>query len=208
MNRKENEENKGKRGKIERFVLPGDLLGVIEEFVPGDNCYVEDGKIYSNIAGYLLVDKAKHRANITPGNPRQKLPKVGDKIAGIITSTMRDSATIEFSMVNEENIGLPFTGLVHVSQISKKFVEDVFAAMRRGDIIRARIIDVKFLPFQLATNEGDLGVIRAHCTKCGEPLVKMERDLLECPACGLKEKRKLAKDYIQPRFSTKDKHHN
>ncbi|MBS7659300.1 hypothetical protein KEJ28_01220 [Candidatus Bathyarchaeota archaeon] len=29
-----------------RFVLPGDLLGVIEEFIPNSGTYVENGNIY------------------------------------------------------------------------------------------------------------------------------------------------------------------
>lgn len=43
------------------FVLPGDLLGVSEEFIPGYGAYEDGGKVYSSIAGIAKLDFEKRK---------------------------------------------------------------------------------------------------------------------------------------------------
>jgi exosome complex component CSL4 len=42
--------------KSGHLVLPGERLGVIEEFIPDSGTFVKDGVIYSKIIGRSLVD--------------------------------------------------------------------------------------------------------------------------------------------------------
>ena len=44
--------------KIGHLVLPGDRLGVIEEFIPDMGTYVKDGVIFSKIVGRSLDGSA------------------------------------------------------------------------------------------------------------------------------------------------------
>jgi exosome complex component CSL4 len=41
-------------------VLIGDYLGTIEEFVPGDGTYAEEGKIYASTIGPVVIDRENH----------------------------------------------------------------------------------------------------------------------------------------------------
>ena len=42
--------------KSGHLVLPGERLGVIEEFIPDSGTYVKDGVIFSKIVGRSLMD--------------------------------------------------------------------------------------------------------------------------------------------------------
>src|SRR3989442_6806813 len=64
---------------------------------------------------------------------------------------------------------------------------------RRGDIIRAKVIQVK-PSGQLRTAEPNLGVVKALCSVCRGPLEVRGRELY-CPRDERTERRKLAADY-------------
>ena len=49
-------------------VLPGDRLGVIEEFIPGSGTYEEEGVIFSSIQGQINLDMEK----------RENMEKIAD----------------------------------------------------------------------------------------------------------------------------------
>ena len=42
--------------KSGRLVVPGEKLGVIEEFIPDSGTYVKEGGIHSKNIGYVLMD--------------------------------------------------------------------------------------------------------------------------------------------------------
>lgn len=58
------------------FVLPGDALGVTEEFVPAEWTFDDEGKIRSLVAGTVNLDNKNKRISITPKN---KLPNYIEK---------------------------------------------------------------------------------------------------------------------------------
>ncbi|MCJ7714526.1 hypothetical protein MUO66_08745, partial [Candidatus Bathyarchaeota archaeon] len=45
---------KSQEHKSGKLVLPGERLGVIEEFIPDSGTYVKDGIIYSQVIGTAL----------------------------------------------------------------------------------------------------------------------------------------------------------
>lgn len=52
--------------KTGRLVVPGERLGVIEEFIPDAGTFVKDGVIYSKIIGRALVDLMNKRVSVYP----------------------------------------------------------------------------------------------------------------------------------------------
>ena len=60
------------------LVLPGERLGVIEEFIPDSGTYVKDGVIYSKIIGRALMDMLNRRVSVYPLKEGAVVPKVGD----------------------------------------------------------------------------------------------------------------------------------
>ena len=47
-------------------VLPGDKLGVVEEFLLGTGTYEQEGTIYSNFTGTAKIDIRNKRVTVTP----------------------------------------------------------------------------------------------------------------------------------------------
>jgi exosome complex component CSL4 len=82
---------------------------------------------------------------------------------------------------------------LRISEVSPSYVKDVSDVYAFGDIIRAKVTQVH-PSLQLITKDRELGVIRALCEKCRQPLIKKE-NYLECKNCGNKERRKIADDY-------------
>src|SRR3972149_10250587 len=90
-------------------------------------------------------------------------------------------------------------GTIHISNVSEAYTEDIRDMFRLGDIIRAKVIQVK-PPLQLTTAEPILGVVRAMCSQCRGPLEVRERDLF-CLRCERAERRKITQDYGDLRLS-------
>jgi exosome complex RNA-binding protein Csl4 len=72
-------------------------------------------------------------------------------------------------------------------------VKDPESVFTLGDIFRAKVIQVN-PSLQLTTKGANFGVIKGFCTECRNPLDK-KKSVLECPVCGHREKRKMARDY-------------
>ncbi|MDD1763986.1 MAG: RNA-binding protein, partial [Methanobacteriaceae archaeon] len=54
------------KAKSGDFVLPGDALGVTEEFLPSEWTYEEEGKIRSLVAGTVSIDQKNKKISIIP----------------------------------------------------------------------------------------------------------------------------------------------
>ena len=47
--------------KIEedKIVMPGDKLGIVEQYLPGDGTYDDDGDIKSSVLGNVKINQSK-----------------------------------------------------------------------------------------------------------------------------------------------------
>ncbi|MBS7251328.1 MAG: exosome complex RNA-binding protein Csl4 [Candidatus Freyarchaeota archaeon] len=183
-------ENKPKTGNL---VTPGDWLGVIEEFTPGEGTYEENGAVYASTVGRLLIDNVEKRVKVIPIEARA-LPKKGDIVLGKVTQINKMLTFVDIARVRGHDIANPFSGVIHISQISTEYVENTSDALKPGDIIRARVVEEKGELIQLTTVEKNLGVIYATCSKCGSELERTG-NILYCKNCESKETRKIASDY-------------
>src|SRR5438067_11352656 len=68
---------------------------------------------------------------------------------------------------------------IHTSNVSEDYTEDIHDKFRLGDIIRAKVIQVK-PSVQLTTAEANLGVVNALCSVCRGPTELRGHDLY-CP---------------------------
>jgi len=180
-----------------RLVMPGDKIGVIEEFIPGYGTYVVDGIIYASNVGYLSIDPKSRVASIQPASQRAHSPRVGNTVIGHVLGVQTSMALIRIIKVERSFLSGFFTGLLHVSDVDVKFTKDILDALKPGDIIRAKVISEVNRSYYLSTKGQNLGVILALCSKCGGTLrVKSKRDKkLCCEVCGNLETRKIASDY-------------
>ncbi|MEM1657550.1 MAG: exosome complex RNA-binding protein Csl4 [Candidatus Jordarchaeales archaeon] len=182
------------RPKTGSFVLPGDWLGVIEEFSPNEGTYDEDGKIFASNAGILLIDKVERRVKVVSFEA-PSIVKKGSLVLGMVVNNTGKFSRVSIVRVGGKTLTSPCSGIIHVSQISNQFIEKPSDAFKAGDIVRARVIDIRSEFVQLSTVGKNLGVILAFCSKCGSVLESRGNSILVCKSCGNKEKRKVSVDY-------------
>ena len=188
MNAKSCEQRNG------HLVLPGERLGVIEEFIPDTGTYSKDGVIYSKIVGCALMDMLNRKVSVYSLIPEASVPKVGTKVMGQVGNAQSDNVLVRIFRVGPKKISGVFSGILHISDVQDRYVDSMNDATKPGDIIRAKVISEKNQIYHLSTVENDLGVVYGFCGRCGNPL-EQRRNEMRCTKCGNIEQRKTAPDY-------------
>ncbi|MFP3984894.1 MAG: exosome complex RNA-binding protein Csl4 [Candidatus Bathyarchaeia archaeon] len=182
-----------------QFVTPGDRLGVIEEFTPGQGTYVEHGKIYAKISGRTLLDMKNKTVSIYPSVHGAKVPRVGSTVTGQVSNLQNKAAVVRIFKIGEDYLSGVFSGMIYISDVSTSYVDFVHDACKPGDIIRAKVISEKNRIFHLSTADKNLGVLYAFCSQCGH-MLHQKRYRMHCSNCGKIEKRQIAVDYGKAAF--------
>jgi exosome complex component CSL4 len=180
--------------KSGQFVLPGERLGVIEEFIPNSGTYVKEGIIYSRVVGRALLDLSNKRVSVYPTIRGALVPEVESIVLGQVLNVQSENAIVRIFKISDEHLSGSFTGILHVSDVQMSYVESMFEVCRPSDIIRAKVISEKNQIYHLSTKDKNLGVLYASCSQCGHTL-ELKRQTVYCPKCGKIEKRKAALDY-------------
>jgi exosome complex component CSL4 len=180
--------------KSGNLVLPGERLGVIEEFIPDSGTYVQDGVIYSKIVGRALLDLLSKQVSVYPLVSGSPVPKVSAVVVGQVGNAQSDNVLVRIFKIGLKRVSGVFTGILHISDVQERYVKSMNDVCRPGDIIRAKVISNKNQVSHLSTNDKSLGVVYAFCSRCST-LLESKRHEMRCPKCGNVEKRKLALDY-------------
>ncbi len=180
------------------FVMPGDVLGVSEQFLPDEWTYDDDGYIKAGVLGNVLINNKNRKISIIPkaGNPT--MLNIGDTIYGQISDVRGQRALIDIQgMKNcDRQLALSYMGAIHISQVKKGYLEKLTDAFRIGDIIEANVSKIMGDNLDLNTTSHDKGVIKAMCTRCRafmKPTKK--KNELYCEVCDRKERRKVSSNY-------------
>ncbi len=181
------------------FVTPGDSLGVIEEFTPGQGTYIDKGRIYAKVSGRTLLDLQNKTVTIYPLVRGARVPRVGSIVTGQVLSLQNKTANIRIFKIGKEYLSGIFSGLLYISDISRSYIDSIHDACKPGDIIRARVISEANRTYHLATTDKDLGVLYAFCSHCGH-MLQRKRYKIHCPKCEKTEKRQIAADYGEATF--------
>jgi exosome complex component CSL4 len=177
------------------LVLPGERLGVIEEFIPDSGTYVRDGVIYSKIIGRALMDMLNRRVSVYPLKEGAVVPKAGITVVGQVGNAQSDNVLVRIIEVGaKKKMSGVFSGILHISDASDRYIDSMNEVCKPGDVIRAKVISEKNQIFHLTTNDKNLGVIYGFCSQCGN-LLEQSRQEMRCTKCGNIERRKTAMDY-------------
>ena len=178
------------------LVVPGERLGVIEEFIPDAGTYVKDGIIYSKIVGRALMDMLNRKVSVYPLTQGANVPKNGATVTGQIGNAQTDNVLVRITKVGtgKKKQSGTFGGILHISDVADRYIDSMNEVCKPGDIIRAKVISEKNQIFHLATADKNLGVIYAFCSLCGSSL-EQKRHEMQCIKCGNIEKRKTAFDF-------------
>ena len=175
-------------------MLPGDRLGVIEEFTADSGTYIKEGIICSTIVGRALPDLLNKRVSVYPLVHGAKLPRTGSVVLGEVSSVRKQNAFVRIYKISDEVLSGFFSGLLHVSDVQMRYVESMFNVCKPGDTIRGKVISGKNGVYHLSLKGSNLGVVYAFCSRCGH-MLEPKQHWMHCPECGKSEKRKKAIDY-------------
>ena len=184
------------RRATSEFTYPGDKIAVAEEFIPGAGTYEKDGVIFSELVGHVLKDKLNKTIMVKPASHQPLIPKEGSIVIGVVTSYQERMASVDLFMIDGRVIYPSYGAILHISNSSRKYERGMNDVCKTGDVIRARVINIKNKVPLLSTSEPDLGVIKAYCSQCGEHL-KFRSHMLHCTHCNSREVRKVASPYDQ-----------
>jgi len=176
------------------FVVPGEKLGVVEEFDPGRGTVEVGGIVYSSQTGVAAIDPKRRIVSVKTTTGPVIVPEEGSTIIGIVEKVQEKMAIINMVVVDGRKMVLPFTGMLHVSNSSPRFERSMWDVVKPNDIIRAKVIDTSQRIAKLTTVGRDLGVTKAYCSKCGNELV-LSAHILRCSVCRNVERRRLAEDF-------------
>lgn len=178
-----------------KVVLPGDQVSTSEELLPGEGTFEEDGIIRASRFGTFFIDEKHKKAIIKPLTSIPIELKKNDIVIAQVVSVRSNMVIADVVHVigKKRSISGDTNGTLRVSEISTSYVKEPSTEFSTGDIIRAKITQVR-PSIQLTTKDKNLGAIKSNCSNCRQILYK-KGNILECNNCGNKEKRKLAIDY-------------
>lgn len=155
-------------------VTPGTLTDIDPASELGNGLSISRDGVVALTSGFLVEKDGRWSvSNLQPGvNTLQ----IGDDIIGEVHNLQPKVAIIRVISVEREGMhekSLPAQQLfadITVTELCDRFMPSAGDAMRRRDIIRARVTATE--PMVRATTKADstLGVLHAMCTACGSPL--------------------------------------
>ncbi|AGB50399.1 putative RNA-binding protein (consists of S1 domain and a Zn-ribbon domain) [Methanomethylovorans hollandica DSM 15978] len=177
------------------FVMPGDIIGTTEEFIPGIGTFLNVADIHAASTGIVKIDRKARMISVVPSTKYPPSVNVGDIVVGSITSLRESVVLVEIAAIKDEGerefqkVGI---AAIHVSNVKDSYCKRLDEEFSVGDIIKAKVLNTENM--RLSTAEQELGVMKAQCFNCRTVMVKDNNKLL-CPECGRTEKRKLSQDY-------------
>ena len=182
--------------KEDKTAVPGSELCVIEEFMPGEGTYEDNGVVRAAVLGYVQYDMINRVVKVKKVRSGPFVPRQGSIVHGVVVQVSDEVAIVKIMYDHAlRRIKHTYTGVLHISQVSSRYIQSMHDAVKVGDVIKAKVLN-NSIPFLLSTKDIRLGVVISHCSKCGGRLTKVSEELLKCVECGNVEKRKVAYDYI------------
>ena len=178
----------------DKDVYPGDKLAVIEVLHDGDGAYQVDGDVRSAELGRAHFDLEKRSVEVEKKTRELNLPREGLVVIAEAGSVMRRDARVDIIVIDGKRVHVPFSAVIHVTDVSRDYVKDMEMAVRNGDILKAEIINTKNRIIQLSIRSPEHGVVYAYCSRCGTVL-EQRGNRLHCPKCDRVERRKVARNY-------------
>ena len=181
------------------FVSPGDPVGVIEEFLQGRGVYEEDGTLYALTTGYLVIDLKQKEIAVHQKVRTPLIPKKGAIVQGTVASVQDRTMTMKIVQIDGTTLKNPFTGVMHISDVSRGYIKTMRDAFHPGDVIQARVISTVNREYHLSTQGEGMGVISAFCSRCGGELQRQD-NRFRCTLCNHQERRKIPSSKDDSRY--------
>lgn len=180
---------------MSQFVLPGDFITVEEEFSAGQNVYLEDdGRIFSECVGTVVLDDENRMVHVKKSSRPVKPLDAGSTVLGRVGLVKDSQVIVDFISANRNGLPRALTqssGTIMVSRAAQGYLARLKDYFKAGDLVQARVLEIKPWGVELATNETDLGVVLAFCGNCKQVLDSKNGKLV-CAYCDRIENRKMS----------------
>jgi len=177
--------------KQKNVVVPGEEIGVIEEYTPFGLTYEYDGRIRSMIVGKVKMDKNERSIEVIGRGLSATFPLENSIVDGVVESSGNAGGIVRIYSINGKLVSNDLTGVLR----SHERQEDLY---KLGDIVRARVISLTNKTIWLDISSPDTGVLKTRCSKCGGEVNLVPPNNVKCLNCGNLEKRKLIGFKLQP----------
>ena len=175
---------------VEEQVTPGSPVKIGPGEEAGEGVHVSENGAVAVLSGRLVSKSGV--ISVDSSAPPINTPKMGDVLIGEVNRLNEKTAEIRVLHIETNDEGhrdvpaLKLFADIYVSEIVDRFIPSAGDAMRKRDIVRAKVINVD--PMLKASTKGgpDLGVLHASCPPCGETLVPSDKKPdfnVECPRC-------------------------
>jgi len=175
-------------------LTPGDDVCVIEEFLPGVGAYEHKGLVKSAVVGTPKLDLNLRVVYVTPLSKKPSMPEAGSLVYGVVVLVKDEYAVVKIVCdAKGTRYSTPFTGVIHITQVSDKYVKSLYELLGLGDVVKAKVLNDS-IPYNLTIKEARLGIVATSCRVCGGKLVKTGEGL-KCSECGTVDKRRVSSEY-------------
>ena len=183
-------------------VTPGETVEISSGEKIGNGIHMSERGPVAVLSGNLVSNSGVISVDSTV--PPINSPKMGDVIIGEVNRLNEKTAELRVMHIETNESGhrdvpaLKLFADVFVSEIVDRFIPSAGDAMRKRDIVRAKIINVDPMLKASTKGDSDMGVIYAACPPCGEPLVPSETTPdfnVECPRCDYRGFRALSNGF-------------
>ncbi|PBP15340.1 hypothetical protein BUE80_DR013925, partial [Diplocarpon rosae] len=161
--------------------VPGQILGLASEYLPGPGVHVHNAQLYASILGPVLKSTPPK-----PTGPQKRLTK-------ITPAALRGLHLLR--MAGRER--RTFCQRIRVQDVraTEKDKVKIFESFRPGDIVRANVISLgDQANYYLSTATNNLGVIMA-TSEAGNAMYPVSWKEYKDPETGASESRKVAKPF-------------
>jgi exosome complex component CSL4 len=185
---------------VDDCAVPGDLLGPLSIYTPGEGTYIRESSIYAAVAGFKKEisngEEQKPTITVTRENERPSIvPALKSVVVGKVLKVNPRMATVSILVVGDKVLSEPFTGLIRPTDVRLTQIDQVelYKCFRPGDIVRAEVVSLgDSRSYYLSTAKNEYGVIFAK-SMADATMVPISWNMMQCPKTKMKEFRKVAK---------------
>jgi len=172
------------------FVTPGSSVAVPDGVEVGNGIHNDDSGSMAVVTGTLV--QSNGTMSVDPSRPSVNSPQIGDVIIAEVNRLNPKTAEVRLLHIEGKDGGhrtVPAEELfadIFVTNFVDRFLPSAGDAMRKRDIVRARIVELDPMLKATTRDNPELGVLHALCPQCGEDLEASSKTPdfnVACPRC-------------------------
>jgi exosome complex RNA-binding protein Csl4 len=119
---------------------------------------------------------------------------IGDIVYGKIVVVKEKMVVVSLDHADNNKVLSPAdSGVIFISNVAQGYVKNIEDFLKKGDVVKAKVIEITPYEFKLTIAEPELGVIKGHCIKCKQEINNSGTEQVRCFNCGTIQTKKFVK---------------